>query len=137
MAPARSPSLPGVEPVADLVVELGLAQHRQPGQEVAGGDLLAGRHHLAGLDPVDQQREVEASEVVADRLGGGGAEQVGEDLALAALLAGLELDLAAEHLDGRLEVDDPRHGLVLALAGRAVERRRRDRLGTRRWRTGR
>src|SRR5689334_13551138 len=40
----------GVEPVADLVVQLGLAQHRQAGEEVAGGDVLAGGDHGAGLD---------------------------------------------------------------------------------------
>src|SRR3954454_7959262 len=71
-----------VEPVAHVVVELGLTQHRQPGEEVTGGDLLAGGDHRTGLDRVDQQAEVEASEVVADGLGGGGAEQVGEHLGL-------------------------------------------------------
>src|SRR6478609_5835724 len=121
----------GREAFAHVVVELRLAEDGQPGQEVARRDLLAGRHHLTGLDPVDQEREVETAEVVADGLGGGGTEQVGEDLALATLLAGLELDLAAEHLDGRLEVDDPGHGLVLALTGRPVERRRGHGLGTR------
>src|SRR6187397_1900507 len=53
----------GAKAVADLVVELGLAQHRQAGEEVAGGDTLAGRHHRARLDGVDEQREVEAAEV--------------------------------------------------------------------------
>ena len=62
--------------------------------------------------------------------GDGGAQQVGEDLGLATLLAGLELDLAAEHVDGGLEVDDAGHRLVLALGGRAVQRRRCDGLGT-------
>ena len=66
----------------------------------------------------------------ADGLGGGGAQQVLEDLELAALLAGLELDLAAEHLDGGLEVDDPRDRLRLALRGRAVQRGGGDRLRT-------
>ena len=41
----------------------------------------------------------------AHRLGGRLAQQVLEDLGLAALLAGLELDLAAEHVDRGLEVD--------------------------------
>ena len=78
---------------------------------------------------VDEQREVEAAEVLAHRLGGRGAQQVGEHLGLAALLAGLELDLAAEHVDRGLEVDDPGDRLVLALRGGAVQRGRRDRLG--------
>src|SRR4051812_22414571 len=119
----------GLEPLAHIVVELGLAEHGQPGQEVARGDLLAGRHHLTRLDPVHQEGEVEPTEVVADGLGGRRAEQVGEDLSLATLLARLELDLAPQHLDRGLEVDDPRHGLVLALAGGAVQGRRGDRLG--------
>ena len=46
------------------------------------------------------------AQVLAHGLGDGGAQQVGEDLGLAALLAGLELDLAAEHVDRGLEVDD-------------------------------
>ena len=50
---------------------------------------------------------------------------------LPALLAGLELDLAAEHVDGRLEVDDPGDGVLLALADGAVQGRRRDGLGAR------
>ena len=126
MAPGALAVVAGAEPVAHLVVEVGLAQHRQAHQEVAGGNLLAGGHHLAGLDPVDQQREVEPTEVVAHRLGGGGAQQVGEDLALAALLAGLELDLAAEHVDGGLEVDDPGHRLRPRPAGsRGAGRTRR------------
>ena len=76
-----------------------------------------------------QQGEVDAAEVVADGLGGGGAEQVVEHLGLAALLAALELDLAAEHVDGGLEVDHAGDRLGLALDGRAVQRGRRDRLG--------
>src|SRR6478735_1724670 len=112
----------GAEAVAHLVVELGLPEHRQPGEEVAGGHPLAGRHHGAGLDRVDEQREVEAAEVLADGLGGGGAEQVGEHLGLAALLAGLELDLAAEHLDRGLEVDHAGDRLGLALHRGPVQR---------------
>ncbi len=72
----------------------------------------------------------------AHGLGGGGAQQVVEDLALAALLAGLELDLAAEHVDRGLQVDDPGDRLVLALRrspGAAPpprrSRRRRSRTG--------
>ena len=45
------------------------------------------------------------SEVGARRLGGRGAQQVLEHLVGAVLLARLELDLAAEHVHRRLEVD--------------------------------
>ncbi len=65
-----------------------------------------------------------------DRLSGGGAEQVLEDLRLAPLLARLELDLAPEHVDRGRQVDDPRHGLVLPEHGGPVQGGRRDRLGT-------
>ena len=111
----------GSEPVADLVVQLGLAQDGQPGQEVEGADLFAGDDHGAGLDGVDEQREVDPTEMLADRLGRGGAEQVLEDLALATLLAALELDLPTEHLDRALEVDDPGDRIGLALARRPVQ----------------
>ena len=57
------------------------------------------------------------------------AQQVLEDLVLAALLAGLELDLAAEHVDRGLEVDQPGDRLVLALGGGPVQRRGGDGLG--------
>ena len=65
------------EPVQHLVVEVGLAQHRQPGEEVARRDLLAGGDQCPLLDGVDEQREVDAAQVLADGLGGGGAQQVG------------------------------------------------------------
>src|SRR3954470_10064196 len=118
----------GVEAVADLVVEVGLPEHGQAHQEVARRHLLAGSDHLAGLDPVDEQGEVDAPEVSADGLGDRGPQQVREDLELASLLARLELDLAAEHVDGGLEVDDPRHSLLLPLPGRPVQGRGGDRL---------
>jgi hypothetical protein len=66
----------------------------------------------------------------ADRFGGRGAQQVGKDLGLAALLAGLELDLAAEHVDRGLEVDDASDGLSSPCTVRGAARRRR-RLGAR------
>ena len=67
----------------------------------------------------------------ADGLGGRGAQQVIEDLVLAALLARLELDLAAQHVDGGLQVDRTSHRVVLALPGGAVDRCGGDGLGTR------
>src|SRR3954453_5042249 len=42
--PRPPPVVARVEPLAHVVVQLGLAEHRQPGQEVARRDLLAGRH---------------------------------------------------------------------------------------------
>src|SRR3954470_7269090 len=56
----------GVEPVADLVVAVGLAEDRQAHHEGAGRDLLTRGHHLAGPDPVDEQREVDAAKVTPD-----------------------------------------------------------------------
>src|ERR1044071_7733760 len=58
----------GTEAVADLVVELGLPQHRQSGEEVARRHLLAGGDHRAGLDRLHEQAEVEAAQVGADGL---------------------------------------------------------------------
>ena len=52
-----------------------------------------------------------------------------EDLGLAALLAGLELDLAAEHVDRGLQVHDAGDRDVFALGRGAVQRRCGDRLG--------
>src|SRR4029079_509542 len=60
--------VPGIEPVTHLVVEVGLAEDRKAHQEVTGRDLPAGGDHLAGLDPVDEQGEVDAAEVPTDRL---------------------------------------------------------------------
>src|SRR3954453_543560 len=104
----------GVDPVADVVVQLGLPEHRQPGEEVAGGDLLTGGDQHPALERVDQQREVEAAEDVPDRLRGRRPQEMGEDLVLAALLAGLELDLAAEHVARRLEADPAGHPQLTA-----------------------
>src|ERR687898_2764246 len=41
--------------VAHLVVEVGLPEHRQAGEELAGADAGPGAHHRAALDGVDQQ----------------------------------------------------------------------------------
>ena len=64
----------------------------------------------------------------ASGLGDRRAQQMLEDRALAALLAGLELDLAAEDVDGGLEVDGSRHPDFFVLTRRAVQRGRGDRL---------
>ncbi len=69
------------------------------------------------------------AEVRAHGLGGRGAQQVVEDLVLAALLARLELDLAAEHVDRGLEVDGACDRIVLALPAGAVDGGGRDGLG--------
>ncbi|BDZ58001.1 hypothetical protein GCM10025872_16580 [Barrientosiimonas endolithica] len=54
-----------------------------------------------------------------------------EHLALPTLLTRLELDLAAEHVDGRLQVDDAGHRLVLPAHRPAVQRGGGDGLGAR------
>ena len=65
----------------------------------------------------------------ASGLGDGDAQEMFQDGALAALLAGFELDLAAQDVDGGLEVDGSRHPDFFVLTRRTVQRGRGDRLG--------
>ncbi len=80
------------------------------------------------MQGVHESGRVDAAQVRAPRLGDRRAQQMLEDRALAALLAGLELDLAAQHVDRGLEVDRSRHADLLVLARRAVQGGRGDRL---------
>src|SRR5690349_12900187 len=47
----------GVEPVAHVVVQLGLTQYGKAREEIDRGDAVAGGDHPAVLDRVDEQRE--------------------------------------------------------------------------------
>ena len=136
-AAAASPGR-GVVAVAEPVEHLGQPRHRcRPGEQ------LGGRHQLAGLDDgalgeqVGEAGQVEPGQPGAEGLGDGDPQQVLEHLALAALLAHLELDLAEQGRHDRGHVADPGHGLA-ALADRADRRsaERGDALGAPRWRTG-
>src|ERR1700712_4907700 len=118
----------GLAPVADVVVQLGLTEHREPAEELDRGDLLAGGDGAALLDRADQEPEVEARESRAHGLGGRPTGGGIEDPRLAALLAGLELDLAPEDIDRCLQVDHPGDGGLLAPDRRAVQRCGGDRL---------
>ena len=80
-------------------------------------------------DQVGEAGQVEAGQPGPERLGGRGAQQVGEDLDLPALLAALELDLAAQRAGHRHGVADPGHRLGLAEQPGPAQRGRRDRLG--------
>src|SRR5664280_2261166 len=104
-------------------------QARQGVEELLGGDLLARRHGHRPVERLDERAEVDAAVELPHSLSGRHAQQMVEDVAFAPLLAGLELDLASQHVDRALEVDDPRDSLVLAPDGRPVARCRRDRLG--------
>ena len=111
----------GIEALDDPVVRVGPAQGGQPLEERPRSDLLAGRHAGATVEGHHQGAQVDAAEPLAHRLGDGRAQQVHEHLALAALLAGLELDLAAEHVDDGVEVDRPGHRGRLALGRGPVQ----------------
>ena len=73
----------------------------------------------------------------AGGVGGGPAQQVLEVLGLAALLAGGELQLAAQHRRHRLEVDRPGDGTFLAGDRGPAQRSGGDRLGGRHGEPGR
>src|SRR5487761_2405033 len=88
-------------------------QVRQRVDELSRRDLLAGRHGDGPVERLDERAEVDAPVQLAYGLGGRHPQEVVEDVALAALLSGLELDLAAEDVDGALEVDDACDGFVL------------------------
>ncbi len=94
---------------------------RDRAQEVDSPHAVTGHDRLTVLEGVDERRHVDSAEMCADGVGDGLAHEVLEDLQLAPLLAGLELDLAAQHLDHRLEIDDTRDRLVLAGDRRAVK----------------
>jgi hypothetical protein len=100
---------------AEPLEQLGQARHRADPPEQLGG-----RHQLAGLDRrlalelrLDG-RQVEPPEARAERLRGRAAQQVREHLDLAALLACLELDLAAGHRYDSRQVRNPCHSGLFA-----------------------
>ena len=95
-AAARSPSDSAPSRSAICV------DHRQVGQRgqhVLGRHPLARGHRRAVLDRGHQRADVDAAEQPLRGVGGGAAQQVFEHRLLAALLAGLELQLAAQHVD--------------------------------------
>ena len=84
-----------------------------------------GGHHLGGGHPLPrpdrrlrhglrERGEVEAAQPCPRGGGGSGAQEVFEVLGLPALFAGGELQLAAQHVGHRLEVDGTGHGAGLA-----------------------
>ena len=79
----------------------------------------------------DQRPHVDAAEKPLRGVGGGPAQQVFEHGLLASLLAGLELQLAPQHVDHGGEVDHAGDRLALTEDRRAVPRRRGDGLGRR------
>ncbi len=92
-------------------------------------DALAGRHRRAPFDGGHQRADVDATEHARGGVGGRAAQQVLQHGLLAALLAGLELELAAQHVDHGAEVDDPGHRVGLPQHGAAVPGRGGDGFG--------
>lgn len=88
----------------------------------APGTSLAGLDDGALGEEVREAGEVEARQARAVRLGDGEAQQVRQHVALATLLAHLELDLAEEGGHDGGDVADPRDGIRLPGAGGPAER---------------
>ena len=82
----------------------------------------------AALDRDHQRPDVDTAEQPLRGVGRRAPQQMLEHRLLAALLTGLELQLAAQHVDHRAEVDHARHRVLLAEDRRAVPRRSGDRL---------
>ena len=106
------------EPVHDL---------GQAGRRRRSAQQVVGRHQVTRLDAAalgelgQQAAQVRVAERGAEGLGGRPAQQVIEHLLLPALLADLELDLAAQRADDGGQVADPGHRL---LARRVIAARR-------------
>ena len=123
---------------------------RQAGHGAELGEQLVGRHERAGLDDValgevlGEAVQVDAGQPVAVGRGDRQPVEVAEHLVLAALLAHLELDLAAQRDENAGQVADPGHRVLLAderaaaqRGGGRAPRRRRRRTGPRRRSAGR
>ena len=127
-AAARWPSVVRVEALLDL----GDRRHfGHRGQHFSRRHPLAGGDRRTVLDRDHQRSDVDAAEQPLCGVGGGAAQQVFEHRLLAALFAGLELQLAAQHVDHRGQVHHPGHRILLAQHGGAVPGGRGDRLGGR------
>ena len=84
----------GAEPLGD---RLDHRQIRQRRQHVLGRYPLTGRHRRTALDRGHQRTDVETTERAGCGVSGGATQQVFQNGLLAALLAGLEFQLAAQH----------------------------------------
>jgi hypothetical protein len=114
------------------------AQSRQhPGETGHRAELieqLAGWRRHAGLDcralaeALGESAQIQPSQPRAERRGDGYPQQVRQYLVLSALLAHLELDLAAQRRDHSGQVSDPRDRVLLATERRPAQRRAGDRL---------
>ncbi|WP_216638901.1 sigma 54-interacting transcriptional regulator, partial [Mycobacterium asiaticum] len=103
------------------------ARHR--GQHILGRHPFTRRHRGTTLDGGHQRADVDAAQHARGGVGGGAAQQMLQHGLLAALLAGLEFQLAAQHVDDGAQVDHPGDRVGLAQDRAAVPGRRGDRLG--------
>src|ERR1700736_914352 len=116
------------QPLGDGLDDRKIGQRRQ---HILRRNTLTRRHRGTALDRGHQRTDIEATECSRRGVGGGAAQQVFEHSLLASFLPGLELQLAAQHVDHGSQVDDPGHWIGLTQHRSAMPRSGGNRLGGR------